>query len=76
MEVAILYKVSTEIWPARPGDPETSVFLMSQCLRMDLRKPPQDDFETVWGPKNRAALHMHEACEKYGCPIKVCNIEP
>jgi hypothetical protein len=28
-----------------------------------------DKFETVWQPKNRAALHLHTAFEKYGCPI-------
>jgi hypothetical protein len=29
-----------------------------------------EKFEYVFQPKNRAALHLHFAFEKYGCPIK------
>lgn len=65
-------KDSVDQWVAEHAS-ELIGFVHSAGVLADtlLFKIEWPDFDTVWNPKSRASLWLHEAFEKYGCPIKL-----
>jgi len=65
-------KASVDAWVAERAT-TLAGFVHSAGVLADtlLFKIKWEDFDTVWNPKSRAAMWLHEAFEKHGCPIKL-----